>query len=544
VPHVPLHLAVDDPAVVAGLALIRQQQHVPGPFAPEVEEEAAGAATRVLSGLDGDGRRDARDVELVTIDPVGSRDLDQALHIARRAGRGWRVLYAIADVAAFVAPTGALDASCWDRGLTFYLPDGRAPLHPPSLSEGRASLLPGEDRPAVLWCIDLDADGSVVASGVERAVVRSRAQLDYAGVQAQIDAGTALESLMLLKEVGEARQRQEVARGGVSLDLPTQRVEADGGGYRIEFETTIPAMGWNAQVSLLAGMVAAERMADAQVGLLRTMPPAAPWVLDKVRRTARALRVDWPDGAAYAEVVRNLRSDVPDEAALLALAARGLRGAGYLALPPTPAEAAEPAGSAEPPLPPPPSGRANRPPQQAERGRPAGAAKPSAPGRRSAGGVSSEAAGVGEARRGPAAIVMEHAAVAARYAHVTAPLRRLGDRYAAEACLAIEAGERPPDWVTAALPELPAALQRAGGRESGANRAALDLVEALVLRPLVGRQLKVAVVAADDEGSTVVCRDPAVETRIVGTKLPLGDELTVRVVAADPIERKVVLEPS
>jgi exoribonuclease R len=134
--------------------------------------------------------------------------------------------------------------------------------------------------------------------------------------------------------------------------------------------------------------------------------------------------------------------------------------------------------------------------------------------------------------------------VASRYAHVTAPLRRLGDRYATEACLAIEAGNRPADWVTAALPELPAALQKAGGRESGANRAALDLVEALVLRPLIGRRLQVSVVAADDEGSTVVCRDPAVETRIVGRKLPLGDELSVRVVAADPVERKVVLDPS
>jgi exoribonuclease R len=127
---------------------------------------------------------------------------------------------------------------------------------------------------------------------------------------------------------------------------------------------------------------------------------------------------------------------------------------------------------------------------------------------------------------------------------VTAPLRRLGDRYATEACLAIEANDTPPGWVTTALPKLPAALQRAGGRESGATRAAVDLVEALVLRPLVGQELHVAVVAVDDEGSTVVCRDPAVETRIPGHRLPLGDEITVRIAAADPVTRKVDLTPT
>ena len=491
VPNVPLHIAVDDPAIVEGLTRIRAENKVPGAHAPEVVAEAEAAAARVLGSLESDGRRDARDLDFVTIDPPGSRDLDQALHIERR-GAGWRVHYAIADVAAFVAPGGPLDDACWDRGLTFYLPDGRAPLHPPPLGEDAGSLLPDQDRPSVLWTIDLDADGSVEAATVERAIVRSRAQLDYDEVQRLVDAGGAAvpESLVLLRVVGEARQRQEVARGGVSLDLPAQRVEPGNGGYRIEFETTLPSMGWNAQISLLAGMVAGERMATEDLGLLRTLPPAPPWVLDRVRRAAHALHVAWPDGAPYAEVVRNLDSHDPDQAALLALAARGLRGAGYLALPP---DAAPAAVEGEPPAP------------------------------------------IDER-------LLEHAAVAARYAHVTAPLRRLGDRYAAEVCLAIEAGERPADWVVERLASLPLALQKASGRESGASRAAIDLAEALVLRSMVGQRLDVAVVAVDDEGSTVVCRDPAIETRIQGRKLGLGDEITVEVAAADPVARRVTLE--
>ena len=467
--------------MVEGLALIRTQQHVPGPHPPEVVAEAEAAAARVLGSLDDGTRRDARDLPFVTVDPPGSRDLDQALHIEPR-GTGWRVHYAIADVGAFVEAGSLLDQACWDRGLTFYMPDGRAPLHPAPLGEDAASLLPDQDRAAVLWTIDLDADGAVVSSTLERAVVRSRAQLTYEQVQADVDGGTATAdgTLVLLREVGQVRLRQEIARGGVSLDLPTQQVEADDGGYRIEFETTLPSMGWNAQISLLTGMVAAERMAAAGVGLLRTMPPADDTVLAQVRRTAQALHVGWPEGASYADVVRSLRSEVPDEAALLSLAARGLRGAGYLALP---AEVT--------------TGRA-----------------------------------------------MEHGAVAARYAHVTAPLRRLGDRYAVEVCLALEAGAAPPAWATDPLPDLPAALQRAGGRESGAARAAIDLVEALVLQPLVGRTIEVAVVAVDDDGSTVVCRDPALQSRIVGEQLGLGEQVTVRVVSSDPVQRRVVLDPA
>jgi exoribonuclease R len=537
VPHVPLRLAVDDPDVVSGLALIREQQRVPGPHPGEVVAAAEGAAAAVLGSLDDGARRDARGLAFVTIDPEGSRDLDQALHVRRR-GSGWRVHYAIADVGAFVEPASSLDATCWDRGLTFYLPDGRAPLHPDVLGEGSASLLPGQDRPAVLWTVDLDGEGAVVTGSdrVERAVVRSRAQLTYADAQAAIGGGAAGpdDTLSLLREVGEARQRQEVARGGVSLDLPSQRVEAVDGGYRIEFETTLPSMGWNAQISLLVGIVAAARMLAAGIGLLRTMPPPPQHVVAMVRRTARALEVDWPEGVSYAEVVRGLDSDDPDQAALLALAARGLRGAGYLALPgdddgsrgPGGADNDGGAGAA---------GGAGGAGGADDDDRPRGPGDPGGPGGvRGAGAVP---AGLDDPR------VVEHAAVAAPYAHVTAPLRRLGDRYATEVCLALEAGSAPPAWAAEGLVDLPPALQKAGGRESGANRAAVDLVEALVLRPMVGRDLEVAVVSSDDDGSTVVCRDPAIEVRIPDHRLPLGDQVTVRIAAADPATRKVTLEP-
>src|SRR3954453_36853 len=181
-------------------AAIRAEFDVPEEFPADVLAEAERrAAEPRLPELD------ATDVPLVTLDPAGSRDLDQAVHLATR-GEGYRVRYAIADVGAVVDLGGPMDAEARRRGQTLYSPDRRIPLHPPVLSEGAASLLPDQLRAAALWTIAPDADGEPRAAArwptapgadgepvrvdLRRARVRSRAQLDYASVQAQADAGT------------------------------------------------------------------------------------------------------------------------------------------------------------------------------------------------------------------------------------------------------------------------------------------------------------------------------------------------------------------
>src|SRR5690606_18991776 len=78
--------------------------------------------------------RDEREVPFLTIDPPGSMDLDQAMHI-ERAGEGFRIRYAIADVPAFVEPGGPIDQEVRKRGQTIYCPDTRVPLHPTEVSE-------------------------------------------------------------------------------------------------------------------------------------------------------------------------------------------------------------------------------------------------------------------------------------------------------------------------------------------------------------------------------------------------------------------------
>ena len=148
-------------------------------------------------------------------------------------------------------PGDPVDVAANERGETLYGADSKVPLHPTVLSEGAASLLPDQVRPALLWTIHVDDTGEGTDVQVERARVRSTAQLDYASVQRAIDDGSAAETLMLLKEVGELRLAREAARGGISLPLPEQEVDIEGDQWSLEFRSLIPAESWNAQISLL-----------------------------------------------------------------------------------------------------------------------------------------------------------------------------------------------------------------------------------------------------------------------------------------------------
>jgi len=465
-----VRIAASAPELNAGLDRVRAELAVPLAFPADVERAARAASRR--SGSPRVGHVDARDLALETIDPPGSRDLDQA-YFAERTDAGVRIRYAIADVASFVASGDAVDQEARARGVTLYLPDRRAPLYPESLGEGAASLLPRGERPALLWTIDLDAEGVATAWRLEPALVRSRRALTYAQVQHAIDRGTASESLMLLREIGLLRHEQERLRGGVSIAAPSQEVTRVRDGYELTYDAALPVEGWNAQVSLLAGMCAAATMIDGGIGIVRTLPPPDEGVLRRLRRAAGALGVDWPEGRAYADVVRDLTVADPRHAAFLTQALEALRGAGYSLIEPKPAP---------PPM---------------------------------------------------------HGAIAAPYAHVTAPLRRLVDRFANEIVLALCADQEPPSWARDSLPALPGLMQDADRREKAVERAVVDLVECLVLRTHVGQTFPGTVIDVDDDRATVQLTAPPVIATLATDGLALGAPVEVRLAAVSLEARRV-----
>jgi exoribonuclease R len=469
-PHAPIRVprwpadAGDGP----DFAAIRAEFDVPEDFPADVLAEAERRATEPpLPELD------ATDVPLVTLDPPGSRDLDQAVHLAT-LGTGFRVSYAIADVGGFVRPGGAIDAEARRRGQTLYSPDKRTPLHPPVLSEGAASLLPDQLRPAVLWTIDLASDGEPVRVDLRRARVRSRAQLDYPAVQAQADGGALPEALALLPVIGTLLERRAAERGAIELGTPDQEVQAvPGGGWTLRMRGDLAVEGWNAQISLLTGRCAAGLMLDGGVGILRTLPPARPEDVARLRLLAPALGVDWPADAGPGAVIASLDPSRPGHAAFLEEAVALLRGAAYTPFDGTP---------------------------------------PVQPG---------------------------HAGVASTYAHVTAPLRRLVDRFGTEVCLALAAGAEPAPVIRAALPELPALMAASDRRTREVERAVVDAAEAWLLRDQVGRDFSAVVVDAEDGKGTVVLDDLAVRGRCTGAGLRPGTRVSVRLEEADVATRTI-----
>lgn len=474
-------------AATPGFAAVRKELSLPdldgsAVFPAAVQAEAERTAAQHAFA----GREDATDLPLVTIDPPDAMDLDQALLVRPARRGGFTLHYAIADVGAFVPPGGALDFEAQRRGQTLYLPDAKVPLHPLVLSEGAASLLPGKVRPAVLWTIDTDADGEPVSVRVRRALVRSTARLDYAGVQAAVAAGRPHPSIAELPKFGRLRRRRAVARGAVELELPEQEVEPDGsGGWRIVLRRRNEVDTWNAEMSLLTGMCAAQLMLNARIGLLRTLPAPDERAIAGLRRSARSVGVEWKDGQSPAQVLAGLDPSQPRALAVFTEATRLLRGAGYVAFD----------------------------------------------------GATPEHTG--------------HTGVGAPYAHVTAPIRRLVDRFSTEVCLAVHAGTPVPEWTRHALPLLPEMMASSDRLAAQVERACLDQVESWLLADRVGELFGAVVLRATDPESNgahaastadVFVTEPPVLGRCTGLGLRDGHRLKVRLVEADPRTRKVRFE--
>ena len=461
--------ARDDAKIAAAFAELRESLEVPTGFPADVlaDAEESVRSPRLPE-------KDETAIPFVTIDPPESMDLDQAIHLERRRN-GYRVRYAIADVGAFVTPGGSMDREAHARGQTLYAPDDRARLYPPQVSEGAGSLLPGETRPALVWDMEVDETGEGIEVVVYRTLVRSRVKLDYASAQRSLDDGTAHESLQLLREVGTLRQEREARRGGITLPIPEQEVHKSSNGYTLRYRAPLSVEGWNAQISLMTGMGAAELMLGAGVGVLRTLPKADRGAVARLRRTAKALEIPWPDAVTYADLVRELDPRVAMHAAFVSESTVLLRGSGYLAFD----------------------------------------------------GESPDKA--------------VHAGVASTYAHTTAPLRRLVDRYVGEVCVAVSGDVAVPDWARSMLPSLPETMDVSNRRAQQYESGIVSTVEAAVLESSVGDTFQAVVVDVDehDGGGTVQLKEPAVTARCEGNDLPLGERVDVRLEVADVRKRLV-----
>ncbi|MGH9135303.1 MAG: RNB domain-containing ribonuclease [Ilumatobacteraceae bacterium] len=449
--------------MAAGLDRIRAELEIPDGFPPEVEAAVEAAANRPV----GSEHVDRTDVEFSTIDPATSTDLDQAFAI-EMDGDDVVLRYAIADVGWFVQPGDVLDTEAWSRGVTVYLPDRRSSLYPPKLSEGAASLLPGVDRPAVVFVVRIGADGAVDLDGAERAVVRSRVKLAYESVTpADLPEGFA--------ELAARVEAAEAARGAPRVAFPEQEIDLrPDDGFELRYRPRTPAEEQNAAMSLAANTAIADAMLAARTGLFRVMAEVDDRHTRRLRHSAQAFGLEWPNGESLATFERSLPRDDPRTSAFLIAVRRASGGASYA-----------PYRDGERPW---------------------------------------------------------HSAVAATYAHATAPLRRLQDRYVIAAALAIASGTDVADDLEAAFERLPAAMEAGEQRANRADGAALDLAEAVVLRGCEGQLFDAVVTDEDDRGTRIQIAEPAIVARVDARHVDPGDDVRVRLVEADPESRSVRFE--
>jgi ribonuclease R len=175
------------------------------------------------------GRRDLRNLPLVTIDGEDARDFDDAVHVSR-VGSGFRMVVAIADVAHYVKPGGALDREALRRATSVYFPGTVLPMLPERLSNGICSLNPDVDRLCMVCDLALDGEGRALHADIYEAVMRSHARLTYTQVASALENPAAgelsdlLPALRLARDLSRKLTERRRDRGSIDFDLPEAKI--------------------------------------------------------------------------------------------------------------------------------------------------------------------------------------------------------------------------------------------------------------------------------------------------------------------------------
>jgi ribonuclease R len=266
-----------DPTGPRAVSLIAIHQHgIPDQFPDAVIAEADAPRPLAL-----DNRADLRDIPLVTIDPADARDRDDAVYAApdtEPGNPGGHVLWvAIADVAHYVRPGGALDREARRRGNSTYFPDRVVPMLPDILSGDLCSLHDHADRPCLAVRIRINAQGRKLGQSFHRGLMRSRASLEYAQVQRAVDGepddrtGPLTETI--LKPLYAAWRALLLAREDrqpLNLDLPERQIvlSDEGKVTSVAFKDRLDAHRLIEEFMVLANVAAAEELQRLKQPLL------------------------------------------------------------------------------------------------------------------------------------------------------------------------------------------------------------------------------------------------------------------------------------
>lgn len=283
--HVLADLRDDAVAVRAvvppdGLELerIRDRYLIRHAFPPEVLDDAAQRKAQRTAGW-----RDLRELVTVTIDAPHSRDLDDALSVQEAGEDGaMRVFVHIADVDSVVAEGSPVDEEARLRGTSAYLAGEVSPMLPPSLSEQRLSLLPGQDRRVLTAELRIDVEGRVTSLDLYPSTIRSTQRLSYEQVDVFLKGGEpegvdddVLDTLAWLRTLSSRLAAVRAARGGVRFDRFETKIELadDGSPAHIHARQQTPAHLLIERIMVAANEAVARWLIDRGLpGVFRVHP--------------------------------------------------------------------------------------------------------------------------------------------------------------------------------------------------------------------------------------------------------------------------------
>ena len=216
-----------------------------------------------VSEADCAGRRDLRDVTMVTIDGEDAKDLDDAVSVSFD-GTYYHLGVHIADVTNYVQENSALDREALKRGTSVYLVDRVIPMLPHALSNGICSLNEGVDRLALSCLMKVDEEGEIVDYEICESVIRVNKRMSYTVVKKLLEEpecvehnagapdGTAGESAETVTDYSQYREllpmfrqmaeltdklrKKRQKRGSIDFDFPECKIILDAKGRPVEIK--------------------------------------------------------------------------------------------------------------------------------------------------------------------------------------------------------------------------------------------------------------------------------------------------------------------
>jgi ribonuclease R len=211
-----------------------RKHHLPHRFPPEALEQAQNIA-HSISSEELAGRRDFRDLPIVTIDGETARDFDDAVWVDALPNGHFALQVHIADVSHYVRPGSPIDEEARLRGTSVYFPDRAVPMLPYELSTDICSLVPQQDRLVMSALMEFNAQGELVAREFCRGVIRSAERMTYTAVHLILEGDVGLRERYApltgrferMKELALILNRKRVKRGSIDFDLPEPLIEFD-----------------------------------------------------------------------------------------------------------------------------------------------------------------------------------------------------------------------------------------------------------------------------------------------------------------------------